>query len=105
MLFFGLRFTCCAANLQSRVKKGKMSQEKFEKTLSLVKGVLTYDDFKSVDLVIEVRKGDNVGSVFGKYESAFLSNGFGMIFLILSIDVFSQVFFSHFTDDLVVGIP
>lgn len=41
------------ANLQSRVKKGKMSQEKFEKTVSLVTGVLTYDDFKSVDLVIE----------------------------------------------------
>ncbi|XP_024381161.1 glyoxysomal fatty acid beta-oxidation multifunctional protein MFP-a [Physcomitrium patens] len=41
------------ANLQSRVKKGKMSQEKFEKTLSLVKGVLTYDVFKSVDMVIE----------------------------------------------------
>lgn len=46
----------CAANLQSRVKKGKMSQEKFEKTLSLVKGVLTYDVFKSVDMVIEVRR-------------------------------------------------
>ena len=31
-----------------------MSQEKFDKTMSLVTGVLTYDDFKSVDLVVEV---------------------------------------------------
>ncbi|XP_024368113.1 peroxisomal fatty acid beta-oxidation multifunctional protein MFP2 [Physcomitrium patens] len=41
------------ANLQSRVKKGKMSREKFETILSLVTGVLTYEDFKSVDVVIE----------------------------------------------------
>lgn len=74
MLFFGMQSTFCTANLQSRVKKGKMSQEKFEKTLSLVTGVLSYDDFKSVDLVIEVGKGHYLGlqgSVFRKYESAF----------------------------------
>ncbi|KAI3459260.1 hypothetical protein Pfo_015923 [Paulownia fortunei] len=41
------------ANLQSRVKKGQMSQEKFEKTLSLLKGVLDYESFRDVDLVIE----------------------------------------------------
>ncbi|GAV57484.1 ECH domain-containing protein/3HCDH_N domain-containing protein, partial [Cephalotus follicularis] len=41
------------ANLQSRVKKGKMTQEKFEKTMSLLKGVLEYGSFKDVDLVIE----------------------------------------------------
>ncbi|OAY56031.1 glyoxysomal fatty acid beta-oxidation multifunctional protein MFP-a [Manihot esculenta] len=41
------------ANLKSRVKKGKMSQEKFEKTLSLLKGVLDYESFKDVDMVIE----------------------------------------------------
>ncbi|KAL9255207.1 Glyoxysomal fatty acid beta-oxidation multifunctional protein MFP-a-like protein [Drosera capensis] len=41
------------ANLQSRVKKGKMTQEKFEKTLSLLKGVLGYEDFRDVDMVIE----------------------------------------------------
>ncbi|GAV64146.1 ECH domain-containing protein/3HCDH domain-containing protein/3HCDH_N domain-containing protein [Cephalotus follicularis] len=41
------------ANLQSRVKKGKMTQEKFEKTMSLLKGVLDYGSFKDVDLVIE----------------------------------------------------
>lgn len=43
-----------AANLQSRVKKGKMSQEKFEKTLNLLKGSLDYESFKDVDMVIEV---------------------------------------------------
>ncbi|XP_049363813.1 glyoxysomal fatty acid beta-oxidation multifunctional protein MFP-a-like isoform X2 [Solanum verrucosum] len=41
------------ANLQSSVKKGKMSQEKFEKTLSLLKGALDYEDFRDVDMVIE----------------------------------------------------
>ncbi|KAK9288148.1 hypothetical protein L1049_016596 [Liquidambar formosana] len=41
------------ANLQSRVKKGKMSQEKFEKTLSLLKGVLDYESIRDVDMVIE----------------------------------------------------
>ncbi|KAB5537371.1 hypothetical protein DKX38_014904 [Salix brachista] len=41
------------ANLQSRVKKGRMTQEKFEKTMSLLKGALDYESFKDVDLVIE----------------------------------------------------
>ncbi|KAK4265780.1 hypothetical protein QN277_026789 [Acacia crassicarpa] len=41
------------ANLQSRVRKGQMTQEKFEKTLSLLKGVLDYESFRDVDLVIE----------------------------------------------------
>ncbi|CAK9207782.1 unnamed protein product [Sphagnum troendelagicum] len=41
------------ANLQSRVKKGKMSQDKFEKTMDMVIGTLTYKDFKTVDMVIE----------------------------------------------------
>lgn len=41
------------ANLQSRVKKGKMSLEKFEKTLSSLRGVLDYESFKDVDMVIE----------------------------------------------------
>jgi len=41
------------ANLKSRMKKGKMSQEKFDKTMSMVTGSLTYDDFTNVDLVIE----------------------------------------------------
>lgn len=42
------------ANLQSRVKKGKMTQEKFDKTISLLKGVLDYESFKDVDMIIEV---------------------------------------------------
>lgn len=42
------------ANLQSRVRKGKMTSEKFEKTISLLKGVLDYESFKDVDMVIEV---------------------------------------------------
>lgn len=41
------------ANLQSRVKKGRMTQQKFEKTFALLKGVLDYDSFGDVDLVIE----------------------------------------------------
>ncbi|GMH08298.1 hypothetical protein Nepgr_010138 [Nepenthes gracilis] len=41
------------ANLQSRLKKGKMTQEKFEKTMSLLKGVLDYESFRDVDMVIE----------------------------------------------------
>ncbi|KAF9673279.1 hypothetical protein SADUNF_Sadunf10G0007700 [Salix dunnii] len=41
------------ANLQSRVKKGRMTQVKFEKTMSLLKGALDYESFKDVDLVIE----------------------------------------------------
>ncbi|XP_031397582.1 peroxisomal fatty acid beta-oxidation multifunctional protein MFP2 [Punica granatum] len=41
------------ANLQSRVKKGNMTQEKFEKTMSLLKGTLDYGSFRDVDMVIE----------------------------------------------------
>lgn len=41
------------ANLQSRVNKGKMSQEKFEKILSLVQGTVDYENFRNVDMVIE----------------------------------------------------
>ncbi|XP_047042556.1 glyoxysomal fatty acid beta-oxidation multifunctional protein MFP-a-like [Lolium rigidum] len=40
-------------NLQSRVSKGKMTKEKYEKTLSLLTGVLDYEKFKNMDLVIE----------------------------------------------------
>lgn len=41
------------ANLQSRVKKGKMTEEKFEKTMSLLQGTLDYESFRDVDMVIE----------------------------------------------------
>ncbi|KAL2339019.1 hypothetical protein Fmac_013465 [Flemingia macrophylla] len=40
-------------NLQSRVKKGKLTQENFEKAFSLLKGTLEYESFKDVDMVIE----------------------------------------------------
>ncbi|KAD6453406.1 hypothetical protein E3N88_08111 [Mikania micrantha] len=41
------------ANLASSVKKGKLTQEKFEKTISRLTGVLDYESFKDVDMVIE----------------------------------------------------
>ncbi|XAR48694.1 3-hydroxyacyl-CoA dehydrogenase [Bertholletia excelsa] len=41
------------ANLQSHVKKGKMTKENSERTLSLLKGVLDYESFRDVDMVIE----------------------------------------------------
>ncbi|KAL6607812.1 hypothetical protein ACP70R_040875 [Stipagrostis hirtigluma subsp. patula] len=40
-------------NLRNRVMKGKMSEDKYKKTLSLLTGVLDYERFKEVDLVIE----------------------------------------------------
>lgn len=39
------------------MKKGKMFWEKFEMILLFVMGVLIYEDFKSVDVVIEVFGG------------------------------------------------
>ncbi|KAK4441791.1 Glyoxysomal fatty acid beta-oxidation multifunctional protein MFP-a [Sesamum alatum] len=40
-------------NLQNHVKNGRATQEGLEKPLSLFEGVLDYDNFKDVDLVIE----------------------------------------------------
>ncbi|KAL9232954.1 hypothetical protein vseg_008007 [Gypsophila vaccaria] len=40
-------------NLKSRVKKGKMTQEKFEKTMTLLQGAIDYESFRDVDMVIE----------------------------------------------------
>lgn len=45
---------CVTANVRGLVTKGKLTQEKAEKSLSLLKGVLDYSDFKEVDMVIEV---------------------------------------------------
>lgn len=42
------------ANLQSRVKKGKMTEDKLGKTMSLLQGSLDYESFRDVDIVIEV---------------------------------------------------
>ncbi|XP_048136772.1 peroxisomal fatty acid beta-oxidation multifunctional protein MFP2-like [Rhodamnia argentea] len=41
------------ANLESHVKKGKMTEEKLERTMSRLSGVLDYESFRNVDLVIE----------------------------------------------------
>lgn len=41
------------ANLQGHVKKGKITQEECGKALSLLIGVLDYEHFKDVDMVIE----------------------------------------------------
>ncbi|KAH7837554.1 hypothetical protein Vadar_015142 [Vaccinium darrowii] len=41
------------ANLVSQVKRRKIAQEKIERALSRLNGVLSYDSFKDVDLVIE----------------------------------------------------
>nr|GMD13057.1 glyoxysomal fatty acid beta-oxidation multifunctional protein MFP-A [Ipomoea batatas] len=41
------------ANLESHVNSGKMTREQFKKTCTLIKGVLSYEGFKDMDLVIE----------------------------------------------------
>ncbi|KAH0901373.1 hypothetical protein HID58_040876 [Brassica napus] len=41
------------ANLKSLVSRGKLTQDKAGKALSLLKGVLDYSEFKDVDMVIE----------------------------------------------------
>ncbi|KAF8388966.1 hypothetical protein HHK36_025650 [Tetracentron sinense] len=41
-------------NLQSLLTRGKLTQDKAEKALSILKGVLDYSEFKHVDMVIEM---------------------------------------------------
>lgn len=41
------------SNLMSQVKRGKMNQQQVDKLLSKLKGTLSYDDFKTVDMVVE----------------------------------------------------
>ncbi|KAE8076784.1 hypothetical protein FH972_015411 [Carpinus fangiana] len=41
------------ANLQSSVKEGKMSEKDLENTISTLKGVVDYESFKDMDMVIE----------------------------------------------------
>ena len=36
-----------------QVKRGKMNQQQVDKLLTKLKGTLTYDDFKTVDMVVE----------------------------------------------------
>lgn len=40
-------------NVQNLVKRGKLTRDKAEKSLSMLKGVLDYSDFKELDMVIE----------------------------------------------------
>lgn len=47
-------FLFCSANLQSFVKKGRMTKEDYEKKLSLLSGVLDYEQFRDADVAIEV---------------------------------------------------
>ncbi|CAI9302710.1 unnamed protein product [Lactuca saligna] len=48
------------ADLHSHLMTGKMTKEKLERTVSLLKGVLSYDSFKHVDLVVEAVEGKQV---------------------------------------------
>ncbi|KAL3160104.1 hypothetical protein ABBQ32_010882 [Trebouxia sp. C0010 RCD-2024] len=41
------------SNLMGQVKRGKMNQQQVDKLLTKLKGALTYDDFKAVDMVVE----------------------------------------------------
>ena len=42
------------ANVNGLVRRGKLTKQKADAALSLLKGVLDYSEFKDVDLVIEV---------------------------------------------------
>ena len=42
------------ANVRGLVSRGKLTQDKANKALSMLKGVLDYSEFKDVDMVIEV---------------------------------------------------
>lgn len=80
---------CCnfSANLQSRVEKGRMSQEKCERTLSLLTGVLDYKSFKDVDMVIEARQ--SITPFFFLMFLAFYYKFFFLPYLILPLKIVS----------------
>ena len=40
-------------NYENTMKKGKLTQQKFDERMGLIKGTLSYDDIKSADIVIE----------------------------------------------------
>lgn len=44
------------ANVRGLVTRGKLTQDKRDKALSMLKGVLDYSEFRDVDMVIEVGK-------------------------------------------------
>ncbi|CAL9061653.1 unnamed protein product [Musa banksii] len=60
------------ANLEGLVKKGSLTQDKMNKALSLLKGVLDYSEFKHVDMVIEavIEKVSLKQSIFADLEKA-----------------------------------
>lgn len=43
-----------SANIYGLVTRKKLTQDKADKALSMLKGVLDYSEFKDVDMVIEV---------------------------------------------------
>lgn len=75
-----------AANLEGLVKKGSLTQDKMNKALSLLKGVLDYSEFKHVDMVIEVSIPTHSGNLLD-YSYCNLE----FIFLYNSIQVYSLV--------------
>lgn len=44
----------CEGNVRSLVTKGKLTQDKAHKALTMLQGVLDYSEFRDVDMVIEV---------------------------------------------------
>jgi enoyl-CoA hydratase/3-hydroxyacyl-CoA dehydrogenase len=44
-----------SANLQTFVRKGQLTKSDYEKKLSLLSGVLDYEQFRDADVVIEVK--------------------------------------------------
>ena len=65
-----------STNLKSHVKKGSMTQEKFEKTMSLITGVVDYAEFRNVDMVIEavIKKISLKQEIFSDLENICLAH-------------------------------
>lgn len=58
-VFLGPFFRVCGfpqipANFASRIRKGTLSEERVQKMIGLITPTISYDEFKTVDLVIEV---------------------------------------------------
>ena len=61
----------CRKNYENTAAKGRITKEDVEKRISLIKGTLTLDDFKDVDLVIEAvyENMDLKKEIFGKLDN------------------------------------
>ena len=61
----------CRKNYENTAAKGRITKEDVEKRMSLIKGTLTLDDFKDVDLVIEAvyENMDLKKEIFGKLDN------------------------------------